>query len=391
MCGVISQTMSVVTTGIKFGIISRTLFGLLFVCCSLMLFLAYRLTYWKRNGIPYISVEFPYIFGNFSQSGHRAEALADFYKDNRTEHHPIIGIYMFTEPSVLIVDLDLARSILNESFSCFQDRGMYRNEKDDPLSATLGSLKHDKWQQLRPKLTPALTSAKIKEMFPIMGTVGIELVKGLNEIIVATENQVEVREFISRFTTDIIGSVLIGIQCNSSQFREMTQKAMKPYLKFPLNNLTLAYPNFARSLFIRKYPKDLSDFFLNVLHQTIQFRKENSITRTDFMQLLIDSGLETNEIAALAFDLFSAGYADSTSVLTYCLYELALPKNRKIQEAARDEIKSVLKQNNGLLTNDVLPKLVYCKKIINGNSHNTAQWLLNPTTIQKEKSALTQK
>lgn len=299
---------------------------------------------------------------------HAALQLSDMYK--QFPDSPIIGFHMFFRPSVLIRDLNLIKCVQSTNFNHFQDRGMFYNEKDDPLSAILGTLNHDKWKPLRYKLTPAFSPTKIKQMFGKIKIVGDVLIKGLNEDI-EIDDEVEIRDLFSRFTTDVIGRVTIGIECNTlnscTELREMARKAMQPYLKFPWNYFTIAYPNFSRWWGARKHPKEVSDFFVNVIDQTIQYRKENKETRDDYMQLLIDADLTTNEIAALAFDLLSAGYSDSTSTLAYCLYELSLPKNNQIQDKAREEIRTVLEQHNGQLTYDVLHKMVYCDQIINGN------------------------
>lgn len=168
----------------------------------------------------------------------------------------------------------------------------------------------------------------------------------------------------------------------------MAQKAMQPHLRFPWNILTNSYPKLARFLRMRKHSKEVSDFFVNVVQQTIQFRAENDENRMDYMQLLIDSGLASNQIAALAFDFLSAGYADSTSTLSYCLYELALPENKNIQDKARHEIESVLDlEENGELTYGVLQKMVYCAQIIDGN-FGQFKYLLNVITIRIENGFL---
>lgn len=350
------------------------LFSVFSVVSCVFFIVRYSYWYWRHRNVPSVALKFPYIFGNVSREKHQAIQFTDFYKEHcsmyahDTKNHPIIGIYMFLEPSVLIVDLELIKCVLTDKFSHFQNRGMYYNERDDPLSAILGTLNHEKWKPLRKQLSPAFTRAKIKEMFETMKTVGDELVKGLDEIII-NGNQVEIRKLFSRFTIDVIGKVAIGIQCDtlnkSTLLGEMAKKAMQPYLNFPWNHLTIAHPDFARFLRIRKHPKEVSDFFVDIIEQTIQYRKENNETRNDYLQLLIDSGLNTNEIAALAFDLLSAGYADSTSTLAYCLYELS--NNEPIQIKARKEIQSVSTENNGQLTYEVLYKMTYCKQIIKGN------------------------
>lgn len=180
-----------------------SLFGLF--CLCLYWFLALRVSYWYRQNIPFVPLKFPYIFGNISKGIHQALQFADFSKRYRTTD-PIVGIYiMFVQAAVLIVDLDLSRSILVENFQHFQDRGMFYNEKDDPLSAIMGTLNHDKWKPIRKKLTTAFTPNKIKKMFPIVKRIGNELVNGLSSR-VANENHVEIRDLFGRFTTDVIGT-----------------------------------------------------------------------------------------------------------------------------------------------------------------------------------------
>lgn len=192
--------------------VSLILFGLLFLC--LCWFLVRRFSYWSRQNIPFVPLKFPYIYGNISKGTHPALQFADFYKIHRKENYPLIGIYtMFLKPVVLVMDLPLMRQILIGDFNHFQDRGMFYNERNDPLSAILGTLDYDKWKPIRSNLTPAFTSAKIRAMFPIVKKVGDELVDGLMKI-VEIENQVEIRDLFGRFTADVIGSKILFVYCS---------------------------------------------------------------------------------------------------------------------------------------------------------------------------------
>lgn len=320
--------------------------------------------YWERQNVPFVGRKFPYIFGNISHKPHRALQFTDFYKTHQT--HPIIGIYIFLKPSVLVVDLQLIRRILIEDFQHFQSRGMYCNEKVDPLSAILGTLDHGKWKLFRSILTPAFTSAKLSQMSEILRTVGEKLIQDLNEIM-ANDNQLEIMDVFTKFTIEVIGKWAFGIDdsATTTTLREMMKKAKKQHLQFPWNIVTIEYQDFARLWGTRKHSKDVTDFFVNFVDEIIQLRKDNGQRRNDYMQLLIDSDLTVNEIAPLAYDLLSANNVDVTSTLAFCLYELSLEKNRHIQDRARTEIRTVLKHNNEI-TYDVLKELLYCDQIING-------------------------
>lgn len=365
------RAVSMVIFGIKYGTTFRILINFL---CLLMLigFLcfvyAYRLFAFWAEGVQIVPQipQFPFILGNISSRSHLAVKFADFYQKFKTKHRPIVGMVVLLKPVILITDLKLARSILSsENFKYFQDRGMYQNEKDDLLSAVLGSIDHDEWKKLRPKLAAAFTPAKIKRMFCIMKKVAEEFQNKLSET-VGNENKVEVRGLFSGFATEIIGTA-IGIPCKSPEFQRMKEKAMQPVLKYPLNIFATMYPDVARFFSVQKHSKDVSDYFIGVLKQTIEYRVNNNEHQDDFLQFLIDDfDLTTNQIVALSFDFLSAGYSDLTSTLSYCVHELSLPENQGIQKDARDEIDLILQRHDGKLTNAALNEMVLCKLIIKG-------------------------
>lgn len=191
-----------------------------------------------------------------------------------------------------------------------------------------------------------------------------------------------INSFVWQFILLFAGSTAIGIQCNTPEFQKIKQQAMQPYLQFPLNIFTAVYPNVARFFGVRKHAKEVSDFFFGVINQTMQSRANNNEIRNDFLQMLMDSDLTTNLIAALAFDFLSAGYSDATSTLSYCLYELSLPKNENVQKKARKEIKTVLEQHGGEITYAALGEMTYCKSVIKGNCQHSRYLLKKVHRVQ---------
>lgn len=221
----------------------------------------------------------------------------------------------------------------------------------------------------------------MKLMFPTIVSVANEFVECLNTII-RTDSEIEISEWLGRFTTDIIGTCAFGIDCNSlkdpqAKFRQMGKKVFEqPKLGAFERMLIVSCPNFARSIGIRSHHKDVTEFFLNIVNETITYRETNNVQRNDFMSLLIglkNSKNETeqltiNEIAAQAFVFFLAGFETSSTTLTYCLYELALEKNKHIQDGARREIAAVLERHDGNLTYEAINEMTYIDQILNGKS-----------------------
>lgn len=344
-----------------------------------------KFSYWARFGVPFDEPKFP--FGNLKLRGKRDNfslRLAEFYKKGRKTGFPFFGLYFFLRPVILAVDLEFVRTVLIKDFNVFADRGTYYNEKDDPLSAHLFNLKADKWRVLRSKLTPTFTSGKMKFMFPTIVSVAEEFVDCLKQM-TKDDNEIEIRDVLGRFTTDVIGSCAFGIHCNSlkdpnATFRMMGKKVFDvPKLSGPMRSFIVSFPRLALWLGVRSEHKDVSDFFMKIVSETIEYREKNNVRRNDFMDLLIQlknegvlkgessnvGKLTLNEIAAQAYVFFLAGFETSSTTLTYVFYELAQEKNKHMQDKARNEIQTVLDRHNGQLTYESLSEMHYLEQIIN--------------------------
>lgn len=130
----------------------------------------------------------------------------------------------------------------------------------------------------------------------------------------------------------------------------------------------------ARALGIRFNDKDVSDFFMHLVRETIDYRKSTGLKRKDFMQLLIDLMKSTdddaddeekfsfNEIAAQAFVFYLAGFETSSTTLAFTLHSLA--HHQDIQQKARDEVNEVLEKYEGEWTYEAIVELNYVEQVI---------------------------
>lgn len=332
-------------------------------------------SYWKSRGVAYIEPNIPY--GNIKgvgQTVHLAQLCQNIYR--KFKGHELCGIYFFTQPIVLLLDLELVKNILVKEFSSFTDRNLYYNDKDDPLSAHLVALDGKEWKDTRMKMTPTFTTGKMKFMFPTIDKVG----DYVNEMI-AKKDELEMKDVMSRFTMNVIGTCAFGIDCDtfkeeSSEFVRMGRMAMeKPRLSTRAAFLANHMKTLARILHVKAIRDDVSSFFMNVVSDTIEYREKNAVDRNDFMDLLIklktdesgdaSKGLTINQIAAQSFLFFAAGYETASTTMLFTLYELAL--NPEIQTRVRQEIRATLKKH-GEFTYEAMMDMAYLDQIINGKN-----------------------
>lgn len=354
-----------------------TIVGVVTVLSLLWYYLRYTYSYWSRKGVPYIEPEIPW--GNFRKFTeiHQSALIEQFYHEKKGNGQ-FFGIYAFQNPMIVPTDLELIKNIMIKDFGHFQDRGIYFNEKHDPLSATLFSIEGQKWRQLRMKLTPTFTSGKMKFMFPTVLSVGDRFVDTIDKMIEKDGfADVEIKELLARFTTDVIGECAFGIECNSlanpdTDFRTMGRKVFinDKWLLMKFFLFTM-FPETARFFGGRTTAKDVEQFFMGIVKETVQYRESTDTVRKDFMNLLIGlknepagQNITMNELAAQTFIFFVAGFETSSTVMTFALYEMTLQPD--IQRKARDQVNRIMEKYDGKLTYEAVLELTYIDQILDG-------------------------
>lgn len=347
--------------------------------------------HWHRRGIPYVKPSFP--FGNFSKTFlKKSPMFMQFEELYRSTEEPFIGIFVLHSPFLLIRDPKLIRSILITDFQYFTDHRFYLNEKDEPLTANLNALQGKRWRHMRTKLTPAFTSHKTKMIFGSFLKCRNQLQTYLSKV-VDTNEAIEMCEVIACYTLSVMASIIYGIDINclanpNHPFRVAERKVFDINLK---NGLRFIGWFFQQTLLkwsrLRFVERDVEEYFINLVTQTLEMRKQQNVVREDIFQLLVDllrnddtsinnqisktepthksqKPLMLEQVAAQAFALLLGGTEATSLTTSYCLYEIA--KHPCIQGKVHAEIDRVMAQLDGQLTYETINKLKYLDCCIDG-------------------------
>ncbi|XP_064542658.1 probable cytochrome P450 6d2 [Drosophila montana] len=332
-------------------------------------------SYWQREGVAEEPAKFP--FGVLDKLVKRQRGFGLIISDVYERHSSkIVGIYMMHKPTLLVRDAQLARQIMTSDFSSFHDRGIYVDEKHDPLSANLFNLQGASWRNLRNKLTPSFSSGKIKGMFGTIDDVGDRLVQHLMGVIEKAPNEaIEIKEKLTTYAVDIIGSVIFGLEIDSftnpkNEFRAVSDSLLVEndlVLKFH-NTASVIFPPLAKLMNRLGYENKVLTKLRDIMQHTIEFREKHNVVRKDLLQLLIRlrntgkigddddevwnietaqeelKAMSIEKIAAQAFLFYIAGSETTAAASSFTLYELAMYP--ELLKEARDELDAVMIRHN---------------------------------------------
>nr|CAD7575657.1 unnamed protein product [Timema californicum] len=374
---------------------------------AVVVFLYWYLTstfsYWEKRGVPFVK-PLP-VFGNVADHiflrNTSSESYAKIYK--KLEGHQFGGFYSGSTPNLIVRDPVIIKQILVKDFNHFIDRNLSFAEKISPLACNIFVLTGSRWRKLRGKLTPSFTSGKTRMMLPTIVGCSQDLVSFLGDS-ADNNNIIEIRNVTANFNTDVIGSCGFGLEINSmkkpdSEFRRMGNKVFQPtFLTGALRSLGLIFRpilNLVQSPMARK---DVNDFFLGIVKETMTYREKNKVVRDDFLQYLIqlknkgkvdgdlvsikddinmtftevasssnegeDEPLEMTDtlLAAQCLGFFLAGFETSSTTISCCLHELAV--NPDIQEKLSKEVDTVLIKHGGQITYEALQDLKYMDAVV---------------------------
>ncbi|KAL4707544.1 hypothetical protein ACJJTC_000296 [Scirpophaga incertulas] len=376
-----------------------------FFVTSLVLYYRQQCSTFKRRGLKYVT-PVP-VLGNMATVALGLEHFTDYLKRiyNKYPNERFIGNFEFTTPVLFIRDLELIKQIAIKDFEHFLDHRTVVDDKVDPFwGRNLFSLKGHEWRDMRSTLSPAFTSAKIRNMVPFMTEVGEHMVRSIKtEINKSGSNSVvvETKDMTMRYSNDVIASCAFGLKVDSHNepdnvFFDMSKDATS--FKWRQLIVFFAYNSFPKIMSMLKlsvFSKATMRFFKALISNTMKERETRNIVRPDMIHLLMEAkkgqlsydektkdtavGFATveesdfgkqktvtdwseDDLIAQALIFLLGGLETVSSVTTFALLELAIHPDA--QEKLVKEIKEYHERNKGVLDFQTLQSMVYMDMVV---------------------------
>lgn len=312
--------------------------------------------YWEKRNVAYR--EPCPIFGNFGATltMRKNYAYSQLALYNQFRSKKYVGIFQARRPTLMIIDLEIVKNIFTKEFPCFSDRiSSNTDTKREPLLRNLANMSGSEWKSMRHIVTPTFSSGKMKAMFPLVAECAEKLKTVLLQLN-TLEEEIDVPDVMSRFTTDVIGSCAFGFNPGSlenpdSPFLKMAKKGLEPSRSRILKRyIRTFFPWLFRMLNLASYSREVEVFFTTIIKQVLDERRNTGLVRNDFLQLMLNvqntqpSDFEMTDelITSNSYIFMLAGLETSACTLSFCLYHLA--KDKELQDRLRNEIKDNLRR-----------------------------------------------
>ncbi|XP_012536047.1 cytochrome P450 6j1 [Monomorium pharaonis] len=346
------------------------------VLVALYFYLTKNYKYWQKRRIPCPDGIVPG-FGHFWDVVMLKSSLSQichkFYNENR--NRSMIGFYNMMTPSLLILESELVKKVLQTSFVNFSENGIEVDPELDPLLAnnpffTTG----DEWLTGRKRLTYAFSSMRLKILLETIKQVCEKFESYLDKKLSKTgKAELELKTLFARFTSQVVSSAAFGVdglcfdEKDKESFYEVGNEFLKPSLwNSIVFNITFFMPWLNKIFKASILPKKADRLFRTMVANVIEKRQKEGIRGNDFLQVMVDlENMNNNKInldvlTSHAVSFFLDGYETSSSTLSFVAYQLAT--HPEVQKKLREEIVSVINKHNGV-TYEALGEMTYMDQV----------------------------
>ncbi|XP_065372226.1 probable cytochrome P450 9f2 [Calliphora vicina] len=346
--------------------------------------------YFKKRNLPYDKPAFLLGSGKETLFGTKSvfNILCELY--NRQDDDVVYGVYDGRAPIYLVRDPQLIKHVMIKDFDHFVNRRNFMDTggSDNLLINSLFFMQNDKWRDMRNTLSPAFTGSKMRQMFKLIVLEIEESMQYLKDEINNSNAEdkgleVDIKDFTSRLTVDIIASTAFGLEVNSfknrnNEFYTKAQKAINftPMQQFKMFIMELL-PKVAKIFKLSMFDKVFVNYFRRLVLDAMKYRVEHNIKRPDMINLLMEARgvIPTDtpknhfrewcdlEVVSQCFLFFFAGMEPSSVTMSFSVHELM--ENPDVQEKLYEEIQKFSEDlEDDSLTYDILHKMPYMDMVV---------------------------
>ncbi|XP_049775953.1 probable cytochrome P450 6a13 [Schistocerca cancellata] len=357
---------------------------LLVVAAALLLLYLYSVNqHWMKLGIPHPKPEL--FFGNtrrfFLLKECLPEALDRVY--HQLEGLPFGGFYLMMTPCLVVRDLGLINRIFVGDFGHFHDRMNFPHFKRDPMTHHLFTMGGSLWKEMRLRMSQVFSVGHTRRVFFLVQECCSRLQKSVDATVRRQPGcEVELKQLLSTFTTDVIGVCAFGIECGAiddvnSQFRRISSMVFDTSTPAAIRQVVAqTLPTVALLPGMSFFSNHVKEFFDRIATETYQYREKHNVLRDDVVHLLMtlrqEGKLTTEEgecieisdklMAAHLLMTFALGFEMTSTTMSFCLHELAM--NPDVQTKARVEVDAVLSRHGGEMTYEALQEMRYLDMVV---------------------------
>ncbi|KAI9590488.1 probable cytochrome P450 6v1 [Glossina fuscipes] len=347
--------------------------------------------YWRRRRVKFVPPS--YFLGNLKDvlkmQNSFALQLRDYYFNERFTREPLVGIYLFHQPALLLRDLRLIHTVLVEDYVNFSHRFAQCDRAQDKMGAlNLFFARNPEWRDIRTKLAPVFSAGKMRQMFSLMEEIGYDLETYLAKLTKDIKNKnarstiVQIKDICDLYNTDMIASIAFGLKTYSLRNTVRSQLGGHSHDMFVISyrhalDLCLIFlcPKLVKLIRPKLFTAEHTQFLRNLVLSMLEERERSGIMRNDLIETLLTLkkeaalhqdtshfGHQPDYLVAQAATFELAGIQTCSSTLAFALYELA--RHPAIQERLHAEIFRILGNDEATLTYEKVEHMTYLRMVI---------------------------
>jgi len=174
---------------------------------TLYFYLTRNYKYWQKRGIPCLDGALPgigHMLSVMCMRTYMSDFCCKIYKKNKGRS--MIGIYDFTSPSLIILEPELVKTVLQTNFSSFAENAVYINSEVDSLLANNPFvLSGEKW------LNYAFSSMRLKLLLESVKQVCATFENYIDEKLNNKQMEFELKALFARYAAQVVAAAGFGV------------------------------------------------------------------------------------------------------------------------------------------------------------------------------------